>query len=62
MKVAYDRYAETRKLGDALEDRYTPWDIRKIKSGQVVGWRGELEQRAAEAGESWEPFQTMQSK
>ncbi|MDE0811089.1 MAG: hypothetical protein OSB69_17450, partial [Alphaproteobacteria bacterium] len=37
MKVAYDRYAATRKLGDTLEDRYAPWDISQIKSGKVVG-------------------------
>jgi hypothetical protein len=35
MKVAYDRWAETRKLGDSLEDRYAPWDIKQIKSGKV---------------------------
>ena len=60
MKVAYDRYAATRKLGDALEDRYTPWDIAQIKSGKAVGWRGALEQQAAEAGEDWEKFQTVE--
>jgi len=59
MKTAYDRWAATRKLGDSLEDRYTPWDIQQIKSGQVVGWRGELEKQAAKAGESWEKFQTI---
>jgi ectoine hydroxylase-related dioxygenase (phytanoyl-CoA dioxygenase family) len=60
MKTAYDRWAVTRKLGDSLEDRYTPWDIRQIKSGKVVGWRGELEKQAAKAGESWEKFQTVE--
>tara|TARA_A100001037_G_scaffold273352_1_gene270212 strand:+ start:4774 stop:5982 length:1209 start_codon:yes stop_codon:yes gene_type:complete len=59
MKVAYDRYAETRKLGDTLEDRYAPWDIRQIKSGKMLGWRGDLEKAAAEAGEDWGEFQTM---
>lgn len=61
MKTAYDRWAVTRKLGDSLEDRYAPWDIRQIKSGKVVGWRGELEKQAAKAGEKWEKFQTVQS-
>lgn len=51
MKTAYDRYAATRKLGETLEDRYAPWDIRQIKTGQVLGWRGELEKKAAAAGE-----------
>ena len=50
MQVAWDRYAETRILGDTLEDRYTPWDIEQIKAGQVLGWRGELERQAAAAG------------
>ena len=59
MKKAWDRWAETRKLGDSLEDRYTPWDIKQIKSGKVVGWRGELEKQAAKAGEKWEKFQTV---
>lgn len=51
MKTAWDRWAETEKLGDTLEDRYAEWDIKNIKSGQVVGWRGELEKQAAAAGE-----------
>lgn len=59
MKVAYDRWAVTRKLGDTLEDRYAPWDIKQIKSGKVVGWRGELEKQAAKAGDKWEKFQTV---
>ncbi|MDA0749001.1 MAG: hypothetical protein O2954_20980 [bacterium] len=59
MKTAYDRWAITRKLGDSLEDRYTPWDIQQIKSGKVVGWRGELEKQAAKAGENWKKFQTV---
>ena len=50
MQAAWDRYAETRILGDTLEDRYTPWDIEQIKAGQVLGWRGELERQAAAAG------------
>ena len=59
MKKAYDRYAGTKKLGDSLEDRYTPWDIKQIKSGKVLGWRTELEEQAAAAGERWEEFQTV---
>jgi hypothetical protein len=59
MQTAYDRWAATRKLGDSLEDRYAPWDIKQIKSGQVVGWRGELEEQAAKAGENWEKWQTV---
>jgi hypothetical protein len=47
MKTAWDRWAETQKLGDALEDRYTPFDIERIKAGAVLGWRGELERQAA---------------
>ena len=50
MKTAWDRWAETEKLGAALEDRYATWDIKNIKSGQVLGWRGELEKQAAAAG------------
>ena len=60
MRQAYDRWAENFRLGDSLEDRYAPWDIQQIKSGQVVGWRGELEKQAAEAGEAWEKFQTVE--
>ena len=58
MKTAWDRWAETQKLGDALEDRYTGFDIKRIKAGEVVGRRGELERQAAAAGEAWKPFQT----
>ena len=58
MKTAWDRWAETQRLGDSLEDRYAGFDIKAIKSGQVVGWRGELERQAAAAGEAWQPFQT----
>jgi hypothetical protein len=58
MKTAWDRWAETQKLGDSLEDRYTPFDIKCIKAGEVIGWRGELERQAAAAGEAWERFQT----
>ena len=47
MQTAWDRWAETQKLGDALEDRYPGFDIRHIKAGKVIGWRGELERRAA---------------
>ena len=49
----------TQKLGDSLEDRYAKFDIERIKSGETVGWRGELEQQAAAAGEAWERFQTV---
>jgi hypothetical protein len=59
MKMAWDRWAETQKLGNALEDRYAEFDIRRIKAGEVVGWRGELERQAAAAGEAWKPFQTL---
>ena len=58
MKTAWDRWAETQKLGDTLEDRYAPFDIGRIKAGEVVGWRGELERQAAAAGEEWKPQQT----
>jgi hypothetical protein len=57
MKTAWDRWAETQKLGDTLEDRYPAYDIRRIKAGDVVGWRGELERQAAAAGEAWKPFE-----
>ena len=58
MKTAWDRWAETQKLGDTLEDRYAGFDIRQIKAGQVVGWRSKLEKQAAVAGEAWEAYQT----
>ncbi len=58
MKTAWDRWAETQKLGDTLEDRYASFDIARIKAGEVVGWRTELEHQAAAAGEAWERFQT----
>ena len=58
MQIAWDRWAATQKLGDTLEDRYTGFDIKHIKAGQVLGWRDELERQAAAAGESWEAFQT----
>ena len=57
MKTAWDRWAETQKLGDTLEDRYATYDIRRIKAGDVVGWRSELERQAAAAGEAWKPFE-----
>ena len=50
MKVAWDRWAATQKLGDTLEDRYAGFDIEQIKSGKVVGWATELEREAAAAG------------
>ncbi len=59
MKTAWDRWVETQRLGDTLEDRYTPYDIERIKAGEVVGWRGELECQAAAAGEAWKPAQTV---
>ena len=59
MKTAWDRWAQTQKLGDTLEDRYAPYDISRIKAGEVVGWRGELERQAAAAGAAWKPYQTL---
>lgn len=32
MKIAWDRWAETQKLGDTLEDRYSAFDIARIKA------------------------------
>ena len=60
MKTAWDRWAETQRLGETLEDRYAPFDIGHIKAGEVLGWRGELERQAAAAGEAWKPFQTLE--
>lgn len=60
MKTAWERWVQTQKLGGALEDRYSPWDIKRIKAGEVVGWRTELEKRAAAAGDAWEAFQTVE--
>ncbi len=60
MKTAWDRWAETQKLGDTLEDRYAPFDIKRIKAGEVLGWRTELERQAAAAGEAWQPFQKVE--
>ena len=60
MKVAWDRWAATQKLGPALEDRYPGYDIDKIKAGEVVGWRGDLEKTAAATGDDWKPFQTLE--
>lgn len=60
MKTAWDRWAETEKLGDTLEDRYAMWDIKNIKSGQVLGCRGELEKQTAAAGEAWGEFQKVE--
>ena len=60
MRTAWDRWAGTQKLGDTLEDRYAGFDIGRIKAGEVVGWRGELEHQAAAAGEAWKPFQTVE--
>ena len=58
MQTAWDRWAETQKLGGTLEDRYAGYDITQIKSGKVAGWRTELERQAAAAGDAWEAFQT----
>jgi hypothetical protein len=59
MKTAWDRWAEMQKLGDTVEDRYAEFDIRHIRAGELLGWRGELEREAATAGEAWKPFQTL---
>ena len=59
MKTAWDRWAETQRLGDTLEDRYAGFDVARIKAGEVAGWRTELERQAAAAGGAWEPFQTV---
>ncbi len=59
MKTAWDRWAATQKLGDTIEDRYAPFDINRIKAGEVVGWRTELERKAAAAGDAWKAFQTV---
>lgn len=59
MQTAWDRWAETQQLGETLEDRYAEFDIGRIKAGELVGWRSELERQAAAAGESWEPFKTV---
>ena len=51
---------QASKLGDSLEDRYPAFDIEKIKQGQAqLGWGGELEQAAAQAGEQWQPYMTL---
>ena len=59
MKIAWDRWAAKYKLGDRLEDRYAGFDIQRIKAGEVVGWRTELERQAAAAGDAWERYQTV---
>ena len=50
MQTAWDRWAQTKKLGNTLEDRYAGYDIQQIKSGHVVGWKSKLEQEAARLG------------
>ena len=60
MKTAWDRWAETQRLGATLEDRYAPFEIGRIKAGEVVGWRGQLEREAAAAGEAWQPYQCLE--
>jgi hypothetical protein len=59
MKTAWDRWAQTQKLGGTLEDRYAPYDIGRIKAGEVAGWRGELERQAAATGAAWKPYQNL---
>ena len=61
MKEAWDRATSQYRLGDTLEERYHPFDIERIKGGAVVGWRSELEKRAAAAGERWGPSMTLAS-
>ena len=39
MKTTWDRWAETVKLGDTLEDRYTGYDINTSRLGKY--WVGE---------------------
>ena len=51
MKIAWDRWAANNRLGYTLEDRYPAWDVNRIKAGEFVGWRTELERKAA-AGEA----------
>ncbi|NKB69113.1 MAG: hypothetical protein GKR89_18750 [Candidatus Latescibacteria bacterium] len=60
MKTAWDRWAANQKLGDTLEDRYAGFDITRIKAGEVVGWRSELERQAAQAGDAWKQYQTVE--
>ncbi len=59
MQIAWDRWAETQKLGDTLEDRYAPFDISKIKSGEATGWNSPLEEKAVKSGEDWKPHQML---
>ena len=61
MKEAWDRATSQYRLGGTLEERYHPFDIERIKGGAVVGWRSELEKRAAAAGERWGPSMTLAS-
>ena len=60
MKIAWDRWAETQRLGDTLEDRYAGFDVEQIKGGQFAGWRQELERQAAASQGNWERYQTAQ--
>ena len=59
MQTAWDRWAETQKLGDMLEDRYAGFDVERIKNGEFAGWRSELERQASESGGNWERFQKV---
>ena len=52
MQTAWDRWAVTQQLGNTLEDRYAGFDIGRIKAGEVVGWRSELERQVAATGEA----------
>ena len=59
MQTAWDRWEETQKLGDTLEDRYAGFDVERIKNGVFAGWRSELERQASESGGNWERFQKV---
>ena len=60
-KLAWDRHAAALRIGDTLEDRYPAFDIAKIKAGLVRGWDTELEARAAQAGDRWQPYMTLET-
>ena len=49
MKIAWDRWAATQKLGETLKDRYAPWDVKRIEGGEFAGWRTQLERDASMA-------------
>ena len=53
----WDRWAETQRLGDTLEDRYAGFDINgRIKSGEVEKLAQRAERQASAAGEAWKRF------